>query len=101
MYLLIYTLRDHIEKGIIEAMISKNDKVSQASWIGAENMKEKEFNDLPSIGGSIKSLFRNKEQDILLARVEEKATLDTLISQINEAQTTSDLKDYLVIPLVS
>lgn len=101
MYLLICTLNNDLLRNAVNDIVSGDNSVIQATWLTGESGKDTMIRETPAIAGTLKSLLRGKEQDVLLARIEDKSKLDMVLHHMKAINTNDGSMDYFAIPLVS
>lgn len=99
MFLLICMLEKGISKEKIDSIIACEKNVQIITWLNGENGKVKEVNDNPMIVGTLRSIFKCKEQDVLLAKIEGRKNVDLIIKYISDISRINRNLEYFVIPL--
>ncbi len=101
MFLLVCVVEKELMKYELTDMIQDNKFVENAFWLNGENAKEVEDVDVPFTIGSMASLFRNKKQDVLLAKIKGKNNLDNILKLFKNYKSNLDKLDYFVVQLVA
>lgn len=101
MFLLICALDKEISKESVEELVAGEKEVKLLTWMSGQNGKVKELKDTPLIGGSIMSMFRYEEQEVLMAKIMGKENVDRIVGHLKELNKFSDELDYYVVPLVA
>ena len=101
MFLLVCAVEKELLKYELTDMIHDNEFVENAFWLNGENAKELEDVDVPFTIGSMASLFKNKKQDVLLAKIRGKNNLDHILELIKGYNSNLKKMDYFVVQLVA
>jgi len=101
MFLLICALDKEISKESVEAIVAQDKNVKLMTWMNGQNGKSKALKDTPFIGGSLMSMFKYEEQEVLMAKVIGKDNLDRVVNNIKDLNVLRGELNYYVVPLVA
>lgn len=101
MFLLVCALNNEAAKESVEAIVSSEKEVKMMTWLTGENGKSKITNDRPFIGGSLMSMFRYEEQEVLMAKIIGKENVDRIVARLKKLNANNGELDYYVVPLVA
>jgi len=101
MFLLICALDKDVSKESVESIVSNDQEVKLVTWMNGQNGKGKELKDTPFIGGSLMSMFKYEEQEVLMVKIIGKDNVDRIVTNLKHLTTVNGELDYYVVPLVA
>lgn len=101
MYLFVCAMEKGDLKYEISEIIRNKTIIDQATWIMGENGSDYDISENPVVIGSLASLLKNKEQDVLLAKVRGMDNVNLFKQYLQTKKEQKHNCEYFVLQLVA
>jgi hypothetical protein len=88
-------------KAMVQEVVENKKQVKSLTWLTGENGKTKVLKETPMIGGSLKSLFNYEEQEVLLAKIDGRKNVDSILNHIKKIGVNDSELDCFVVSLIA